>query len=137
MTTFLDRYFSFHGRLARLPFFIRDIYLGIAGFVLLVASIPLFSNGGRVWWWVGFVEVIASIALFGVGAVSLIVRRLHDLGFSGYHAIWVGAAEAGWTVLSYGPPASILLGLPLAAIGLWLTFWPGNAGANRFGDCPY
>src|ERR1700733_4673382 len=79
MTTFLDRYFSFHGRLARLPFFIRDIYLGIAGFVLFVASIPLFSNGGRVWWWVGFVEVIASIALFGVGAVSLIVRRLHDL----------------------------------------------------------
>jgi uncharacterized membrane protein YhaH (DUF805 family) len=68
--------------------------------------------------------------------LSLAVRRLHDLGLSGYHAIWVEAADFGATVLSYGPPRMLLLALPLAAINLWLLLWPGNAEANRFGAVP-
>jgi uncharacterized membrane protein YhaH (DUF805 family) len=88
------------------------------------------------WWWVGIPIVIASLALLAVGSVSLTVRRLHDLGLSGYHAIWVGAAQAAWAPLSYGPPQVILAGLPLAAIGVWLLFWPGNRTTNRFGEQP-
>jgi len=136
MSTLLDHYFSFHGRLARLPFFIRGIYLVIAAVVLFFVSVALFSNGGRIWWWLGLIEVIVCLSVLGVGSVSLIVRRLHDLGFSGYHVIWVGAAELGSTVLSYGPPVLMLLALPLAAVDLWLTFWPGMASANRFGAMP-
>ncbi len=132
--TLLERYFSFDGRLARLPFLIRGVYLTIAAFVPFVASIVLFANGSRVLWWAGLAVVIVSIAAFGVSSTSLTVRRLHDLGLSGYHAIWVGAAELGWTVLSYGPDYAILIGLPLLAIGLWLVFYPGNAGVNRFGS---
>jgi len=61
---------------------------------------------------------------------------LHDLGLSGYHAIWVSAAQTIWVPLSYGPPEVMLAGLPLAAVGLWLLFWPGNRGPNRFGEKP-
>jgi uncharacterized membrane protein YhaH (DUF805 family) len=129
----LQRYLSFDGRLARLPFFIRGVYLSIAVIVVFVVAIPLFAAGG-IWWWLGMLAVVAALVLEGVGEASLIVRRLHDLGLSGYHAIWVGAAEAGWLVLSYGPPRVIFLGLPLAAICLWLLFWPGNRDANRFGE---
>jgi uncharacterized membrane protein YhaH (DUF805 family) len=130
----LQRYLSFDGRLARLPFFIRSVYLGIAtSVVLIVTAVPLFATGG-VWWWLGIADVIACLVFLGVGAVSLTVRRLHDLGLSGYHAIWVGTAEAGWSVLSHGPPRVMFLGLPLAAISFWLLFWPGNRNANRFGD---
>jgi uncharacterized membrane protein YhaH (DUF805 family) len=68
--------------------------------------------------------------------ISLIIRRLHDLGLSGYHAIWVGAAETVWAPLSYGPPKVMLAGLPFAAVGVWLLFWPGNRGPNRFGEKP-
>ncbi len=135
MSRILDRYFSFHGRLARLPFFARGIYVGVLAAAFSMVSIPLFSRGGA-WWWLGILVVIAAGAFLVVGVASLLVRRLHDLGLSGYHAIWVGAAQAGWSVLSYGPPQVMLAGLPLAAIGLWLTFWPGNRGANRFGDVP-
>ena len=135
MAKFVERYLSFEGRLARLPFFARSIYLGVVAAALSMVSIPLFSQGGA-WWWIGILDVIAALALLGVGAASLIVRRLHDLGFSGYHAIWVGAAEAGWSALSYGPPWAMLLGLPFAAIGLWLTFCPGARMANRFGEAP-
>src|SRR5258708_5074217 len=75
MTPLLARDFSFHGRLPRLPFFIRSVYIGIAATVLFVASIPLFANGSRVLWWAGIAEVILSIAVLGVSTVSLIVRR--------------------------------------------------------------
>jgi uncharacterized membrane protein YhaH (DUF805 family) len=129
----LQRYLSFDGRLARLPFFIRGVYLSIAVSVVFVIAIPLFA-AGSVYWWLGMLDAIAGVALFGVGEASLTVRRLHDLGLSGYHAIWVGAAEAGWFVLSYGPPRVMFLALPLAAIGLWLLFWPGNGDVNRFGE---
>jgi uncharacterized membrane protein YhaH (DUF805 family) len=135
MVRILQRYLSFDGRLARLPFFLRNFSLGIAAAIVFIVSVPLFANGG-IWWWLGILDVIASLALLGVGAASLMVRRLHDLGLSGYHAIWVGAAQGIWTVLSYAPPRAMLFGLPLAAICAWLTFWPGNKEANRFGAVP-
>jgi len=136
MTDLLERYFSFRGRLARLPFFIRCIYVNIAAMIPLVVGLALFTNGGRLWWWAGFAAVLISFAMLGVGLASAFVRRLHDLGLSGYHAIWIGAAEAVWTALTNAPLHAVLMGLPLFAIDLWLTFWPGNAGANRFGDAP-
>jgi uncharacterized membrane protein YhaH (DUF805 family) len=135
MTGLLERYLSFYGRLARLPFFIRNIYLSVAAAVLLALSISLLINDG-LWWWLGMLVVAGWAMLLGVGSASLIVRRLHDLGWSGYHIVWVGAAEIGSMALSYGSPKFVLFSLPLSAVGLWLLFWPGNAQANRFGTVP-
>ena len=103
--------------------------------MLFALSISLFINGG-LWWWLGVLVVTGWGVLLCVGNASLIVRRLHDLGWSGYHIIWVGAAEVGSLALSYGSPKFVLLGLPLSAVGIWLLFWPGNAEANRFGAAP-
>ena len=130
---FIERYLSFEGRLARLPFIGRNIFIGVLAAALSMASIPFFVQGG-LWWWVGLLEVVVALALLGVGVASLTVRRLHDLGFSGYHAIWVGVAQTGWGLLHYGPPKVVLAALPLAAIGAWVTLWAGNAAANRFGE---
>jgi uncharacterized membrane protein YhaH (DUF805 family) len=136
MIPLLERYFSFRGRLARLPFFIRTLYLNIAASLMLAASAPLLWSGGRIGWWAGLCGAAASLAVLAAGLVSLIVRRLHDLGFAGYHLIWAFAAEIAWTALSASGPRFVLDALPLLAIDLWLTFWPGNAGANRFGGAP-
>ena len=136
MTKLFDLYIAFDGRFARLPFFIRDIYLGIACGALFMLSIPLFSAGNSAGYWSGLIVVGAFLALFCLGALSLFVRRLHDLGFSGYHVIWVAAAQLISTVLSYGPLKAVLLSLPFAIVGLWLLFWPGNKKANRFGEVP-
>jgi uncharacterized membrane protein YhaH (DUF805 family) len=133
MTTLLERYVSFDGRLARLPYFIRGIYVAIAAIVVFFASIPLFAHGSRAAWWAGLVLVVAAIAVIGVGTVSLIVRRLHDLGLPGYHAIWIGVAELGWYFLSDAPGETQLLALPLFAILVWLQFYPGNPADNRYG----
>jgi len=131
MARIVERYFSYEGRLARLPFFARGFYLSVVAGARSMVSIPFFSQGGLLWY-AGILIVVASMALLVVGLVSLIVRRLHDLGLSGYHAIWVGAAQAAWTPLSYAPPKVMLAGLPLAAVSIWLTFWPGNKRPNRF-----
>lgn len=134
MRAIIDRYFSFDGRLARLPFFIRGVYLSIAISVVIVASIPLFANGSRILWWSGLALLIGAIGAIAVSELSLTVRRLHDIGLSGYHAIWVGAADVVGSALSYSTEFVVYLSLPLLAIGLWLLFWPGQAGANRFGE---
>jgi uncharacterized membrane protein YhaH (DUF805 family) len=131
-----ERFFSFNDRLPRLPFFLRGIQVGIAAVVIFFGSLPLFMNGGRVLWWAGIAVVAAAVAVLGISTVSLTVRRLHDLGLSGYHAIWVVAADAASEVLSRGSTKAVLFSLPLAAIGLWLIFWPGNKDANRFGAVP-
>ncbi len=84
----LERYLSFDGRLVRLPFFIRGVWVGIAAGLIFLRSLPLFSSGGLLWW-IGLAVVFASLATLATGTASLIVRRLHDINFSGYHALWV------------------------------------------------
>ena len=131
-----ERFFFFSGRLARLPFFLRGIQVGIVAVVIFFISLPLFMNGSRALWWAGLAVVAVAIAVLGVSTVSLTVRRLHDLGLSGYHAIWVIAADVAAEVLSYGSTGALLFSLPFAAIGLWLLVWPGNKAADRFGSVP-
>ena len=135
MYRFLGRYLSFYGRVARLSFFRRSIYLSFAAVVIFELGMLLLINGSM-WWWLGIAVATASGIVLCVGNASLMVRRLHDLGWSGYHLIWVGTAEIGSAALSYGPPRAVLLALPLSVVGPWLLFWPGNADANRFGPVP-
>jgi len=75
MANIVGRYFSFEGRLARLPFFGRGFYLGVVTAALAMVSIPFFSREG-LWWWFGIPIVIASLVLLAVGSFSLIIRRL-------------------------------------------------------------
>ena len=132
----IERFFSLNGRLARLPFFLRGIQVSIAGLVIFFASLPLFISDGRALWWAGILVVALAGVVLVVSSVSLTVRRLHDLGLSGYHAIWVIAADSLSGVLSYGSTKVVLFSLPLAIVGFWLLFWPGNKIANRFGAVP-
>jgi uncharacterized membrane protein YhaH (DUF805 family) len=133
MTALYDRFFVFDGRLARLPFFLRGIQVGILAVILFFATLPLFMSGSSLLWWAGLAGVIFSVAVLTVATLSLTVRRLHDLNLPGYHAIWVVAADIFAQCLSYGSNKAILFSLPLFAIGLWMTFWPGARDANRFG----
>jgi uncharacterized membrane protein YhaH (DUF805 family) len=133
MASLVARYFSFEGRLQRLPFFIRNLYLSIAAGVLIIAGIPLFSHGGAILWWTGIVFLAVAMTACATSFVALLVRRLHDLGLSGYHAIWVAVTQVLSTALSYGTGTAVLASLPFAAVGLWLTFWPGQKTDNRYG----
>lgn len=128
MDGLIEKYFSIHGRLVRLPYFARSVWLGIIITLIFVASIPLFSSGSNSLWWAGLLLVAISAIVLAAGSISLVVRRLHDLGMSGYHAIWI------LPVLAI--PAGVretYLAIPLIAVSLWLIFWPGQKTPNRFG----
>jgi uncharacterized membrane protein YhaH (DUF805 family) len=128
MLYIIERYFSFEGRLARIPFFVRNMYLGIALGIGIVAGVPLISRGGALWY-VGVLVILGALALALWSQVTLVVRRLHDMGFSGYHVIWIGVGEVLSTGLSYGSDVAVLLSLPFLLVSLGLLFWPGKSDA--------
>lgn len=133
MRRLIERYFSFQGRVGRARFYIRCVYLSLIATLMLIATVPLFSNGSAVLWWLAACVIAAALTTLFLGMASLLVRRLHDIGLSGYHALWVGAAEFGWAFLAHAPEKVLLLATPLFVISAWILFWPGKADENRFG----
>lgn len=105
--------FSFNGRLGRLRFFTYLVlstmslmfFAGIGAAIL----IPLSPSAG-----IGVYG--AFILCMTVYALSLYVRRLHDLNNSGW-----------WTLLIFVPLLNLLL-------FIYLLFFPGSKSINSFGN---
>jgi uncharacterized membrane protein YhaH (DUF805 family) len=135
-------FFSFAGRLGRLGFLLRSMALGITAAVLLIVGFTLFVHSAL--WWLGIIIAVIALAALVVGNASLIVRRLHDVNFSGWHAIWivpivvlgtfVPAVLAGEGIDTSGFDDKIFT--VVAVIGATLLLWPGSKGENRFGYRP-
>ena len=88
---------------------------------------------------------VSHLAFVGLGlwsCVALTVKRLHDLGLSGLHAIWANGSFAVILALVgyFGDDApdalKAMIGLALLAINVWLIFMHGQRGENRFGPPP-
>lgn len=117
--------FSWKGRMNRLSLFIN--YLILLIFMIICAYVPIFYG----------IEEKSDIAI-GIGIVmlifallrslSLVARRLHDLGISGIGAIviWIFSALAGKSEIG-----SVICLL----IQLIVMLYPGTAGENKYG-CP-
>jgi uncharacterized membrane protein YhaH (DUF805 family) len=132
-------FFTFEGRIGRLSYLLRGMGLGIVTGSLLVIGFTLFLSGTL--WWLGILIFIAALAALVVSLASLVARRLHDMNFSGYHAIWVvplqvlGAivppalASGGVDVSGFEPAIDLVI----AAICACLFLWPGTKEENRFG----
>ncbi|MFZ1987498.1 MAG: DUF805 domain-containing protein [Minisyncoccia bacterium] len=87
---------------------------------------------------VAYGSIVAVLAFFSIG---LEVRRLHDLGLSGWFVLIflvISVAIMLWgTVqidgsLAYKPWASVFLLISFIA-NLFISFWPGNKGENKYG----
>ena len=111
--------------------------LGITAGVLLIVGFTLFVHGAL--WWLGLVIAVIALAVLVVGYASLVVRRLHDMNFSGYHAIWVVPVQqlgtlvlAALTSEGVDTPVFTLV----TVIGATLLLWPGSKDENRFGYRP-
>lgn len=141
----LSRYIDFQGRSSR-PEFIWSL-VGFVGFCYIARKIDvLFSLSFPSW------VLAIGWAIVSVPALAVLVRRLHDLGYSGWWSIP--------PLLTIGPVALLISNLPfmestssieflLLVLILWMTDLPvvmllsliwtrnhGDPGPNRYGSPP-
>jgi uncharacterized membrane protein YhaH (DUF805 family) len=125
--------FGFTGRLARLPYFgyslLSVLLLGLAAFV----AFPLFFAAP-------VLGVISVLALGVVGAwtgLAISAKRLHDLGMSGLHLIWIAALGTASRAMEESEPLiSSLFGVAELIVWLFLLFAPGEPSDNQYGPAP-
>jgi uncharacterized membrane protein YhaH (DUF805 family) len=138
VTAITEHLFSFRGRITRRAFWLRYVLPAFGVWVLVNALLPIdvqfikpeaeraLANGDispfnplTVLTTFGIIYAVGCNVLFvWVGAVAR-VKRLHDLG------------RPGWMALIALVP---MIGLPLFFV--YLGFFPGTKGTNRFGPNP-
>ena len=110
-TTYTPTLFPMRGRIGRVRYLAYGV---LPNLLMLCASIAIGAGGGGM--------SLALEGLVAVAALALVlligVRRLHDMGRSGWFA------------------AGLLVPVLNLAVFLWLLCAPGDARANRFGPPP-
>lgn len=145
--TFSQIMFSFNGRLARLPFFGYSVLAAISVVVLAIAARVFFAAFPPI---LMTVANLLAVAIMGGGiwaGLALATKRLHDLGFSGLHLIWMygiqfvfgfisSAANLG---ITFDPSVVILAFIGnIGSVAIWLLILlaPGNPQKNKYGPVP-
>lgn len=112
-TTYTPSMFQLRGRIGRVRYLAYSFGLGVlvAAAMMLLMSTAV-SDAGK--------SLAENLGLGASFIVSLIVgvRRLHDLGRSGWFAL------------------GLVIPFVNVAVGLWLLFAAGNPGANQYGPPP-
>ena len=107
--TWQEKYLTADGRLNRKPYILRSLFLGLISFVVSFVIVLLAGTAST-----EGVRIVLQL-LFAVPGVMLVIRRLHDLGHSGW-----------WCLLGLIPLVNLIL-------GIYLLFFKGETGPNRFG----
>jgi len=106
------------GRAPRAEFWYFHLFGLIVGIVIaLLTGGAALSGGAEMGAGVGIIY-LAFYVVFGLLNLSVSIRRLHDIGKSGW-----------WVLLSLIPLVGIL-------ILIWWWAQPGSAEANKYGDNP-
>ena len=115
----LQEIFTAEGRLNRLGYIKYMIFLAIigGGGVFITSSMATFLTGDPTGMLVKIVTAIWGIAA-AVGNLMLMIRRLHDLGKSGYFAI-----------ISLVPVVGFIF-------SIYLFCAAGQVGSNQYGEDP-
>ncbi|ESQ77503.1 DUF805 domain-containing protein [Asticcacaulis sp. YBE204] len=158
------RYADFKGRARRLEYFMFGLFQLIVYIVLIVFLMLSVTSGKIGTAAVG--GLISTVGIFAFAAAciipnyALVFRRLHDSGRSGWWILllapcvlsvfssWEGVMLLAQSARYQGAPDPAALG-HLMRGSMWgfvgtitqivlfvFMCWPGNRGANRFGDDP-
>lgn len=117
----------FTGRVARLNYFLTGLILGvILGLIVLIANpftlTLLFASGGLQSLFITLVAGVVGLVLI-IPALSLTVRRMHDIGLSGWWYLLVIVISGLFHF--FGP-----------IFNIFLIVMPGTSGPNKYGNEP-
>lgn len=147
----LKKYATFSGRARRKEFwwFWLLTYVAYTGASLMVAAVQLIA--GRTFGLINLVPMIVWILLF-LPTLGVVVRRLHDMAYSGWWLLLCGVASLPFCVfvplamLNYAPgEAAWSMQAVNGAFGLMVVAYiilllvccrRGTIGENRFGPDP-
>jgi uncharacterized membrane protein YhaH (DUF805 family) len=137
----LKRLFSIHGRMNRWKSFVWmvacSVLSGVISTIIELLSLPLpFSfplNAPSMTAYVVLSGIVAVIGL--IFSLTVVVRRLHDLGYSGW---WAAAVYiiTPLLILVLREIGAILSMVMLLAYCLILLFKRGTIGPNEYGPDP-
>ena len=126
--------FSFSGRIGRLAYLGYTLLMALFVGVTIGGGIALMATGettGAVLG--GGLAAIGFLLSIWMG-LALLFKRLHDIGMSGAHSIWIyliNLAPNATALVS--PTVTILLYIVSFGVMLWLLFMPGDAEPNKYG----
>lgn len=110
--TWQEKFLTAEGRLNRKPYILRGWFLSctpyIGGFLLGIMAGPAVAEN----------VVLGLQILFALPCLLLVIRRLHDIGRSGW-----------WWLLIFIPFVNFIM-------GIYLMSKKGETGPNRFGPDP-
>lgn len=155
------RFMGFDGRIDRVTFFTRYAALYVAVFVPATAATYQFIDTAPQSVAAPLISALAGLLIL-VGSVSLLVRRFHDFGLSGYAvAVYFGlggvigvlraiALAGAVDVERIAGREHIGLMMTQGDFNFWILVWylpglawamtpfliPSSQGANRFGPRP-
>lgn len=144
--SFSTGFFSFSGRLNRLAFFLRLLGVIILPTLVLLATLAVVSLAPiLVFPAMGLVILLAILTT--IAYIALHVRRLHDMGLSGFWYLLILAISIAGRpdefveqlrFLDYPVDSTfaMIARIISLAILLVLLFCPGTDGANKYGPDP-
>jgi len=107
-----NNYFTFTGRAPRSEYNYLLLFQMLLDFVINIIMIGAGAEDG-----VEALEFLLSLVLLPLG-ISVIIRRLHDTGKSGWNWFWF----------------ITIIGIPVVVY--WLVFQEGEHGDNKYGSNP-
>ena len=140
----LRSWFSGKGRMARSEFWIRDLLLLCAGYLLLfpfwlmMDDIESYSDSAQAAFCIACVVVLAVCLVMAISGYFIFVRRLHDFSASGYVIIPIIALDVLIFLLDDSDDGSFFGWEDLINVTelFILGCIPGTKGQNRFGPVP-
>ncbi len=141
---------SYHGRVARWPYFWKSIaytVVGLSSVIFIVFVFPLAFGKG-----IGIVlpiflsflmllSAMIAVACLFRALIALPIQRLHDINLSGWYLLVMYAFSIIVSYIDslvYGVDNETITWITVlaSALDIALLVWAGTKGANRFGDSP-
>ena len=120
---YVKGFLSFRGRMARIPYFCYSFTVFMTIFVLSLLWGTYIVDG-----WLMIIETLAVLAICVLASwanLAITAKRLHDLGLSAWHMIWLFLPTILPFILRV-PEFVLLCWLTSFLISMWLIFWPAS-----------